>query len=406
VATVATNAAHADAARALALVIPQLATADPALLRAALEGLVRGWPSGAPSPVAVTPGVEAALRSAAARLDVAGRAALLLVAERLGRLDLFPDEIARVRAELATQLAASGATAAARAAAGRRLLALAPASEAVPLVAAQLSPLAEPELVKELLAALGEAAGSDSPGGADVGVLLGDAVARRAPQLSAATLPSAVELLLRRPGWTRSLLALLAAGKLDAKALAPDVLDRLRKSGDAEIAATAESIAQSLGRPRNADRAKVVDAFLRLAAPDAKPGDPKRGAAVFAAQCAKCHTLRGHADFVGKVGPDLTGIGKRGRTELLIEILDPNRSVEGTYRAWSVTTKAGDDFVGRMVDEGRATLELLDAAAARHVIARDDVALLKPLARSLMPEELEQIGESDLAALLQFLVDD
>jgi len=386
--TVATHAAHEDAARALDLIVPALAAAEPGIARAALEGLVRGWPREVAPPVALTPGMTALLTGAAPRLDVAGRAALLLVAERVGRLDLFPEEVGRVTAGLRERLADDAIAAPERVDAARRLLALEPAAEAVAAVAAQLSALAPPELVKGLLLALGESGAEEA----------GAEVARRAPQLSAATLPTAVELLLRRPGWTRALLELLAAGKLDAKSLAPDVLDRLRASGDPGIARLAAQIVESSGRPRNPDRAQVLERLLHVAT---KRGDAKRGAELFAAQCAKCHTMDGQG---GPVGPDLTGIGKRGRGDLLLEILDPNRSVEGTWRAWDVTLKNGDSLTGRMVNEGRATLELVDAAAARHVIARGDVERLKPLTRSLMPEGFEDLGEADLAALLEFLV--
>ena len=61
-----------------------------------------------------------------------------------------------------------------------------------------------------------------------------------------------------------------------------------------------------------------------------------------------------------------------------------------------------------MAAEGVAfgALRAEDRDAARRVIARDDIVKLKALARSIMPEGLEDLGEADLAALLQFLVDD
>jgi putative heme-binding domain-containing protein len=122
---------------------------------------------------------------------------------------------------------------------------------------------------------------------------------------------------------------------------------------------------------------------------------------VFTEQCAKCHTLRGKG---GPVGPDLSTIGTRGKRDLLLEILDPNRSVEGTYRAFELTLKNGDEFSGRIVGESRTAVELVDATATRHVVARDDLRELRPLTRSLMPEGLEELGEADLRALLEFLV--
>ena len=52
-----------------------------------------------------------------------------------------------------------------------------------------------------------------------------------------------------------------------------------------------------------------------------------------------CHVVDGKG---GKIGPDLTGIGTRARSEILLDIIDSNRSVDAEFRLWTVTTKGGD----------------------------------------------------------------
>ena len=41
------------------------------------------------------------------------------------------------------------------------------------------------------------------------------------------------------------------------------------------------------------------------------------------------------------IGPDLTGMAVHPKEHLLIDILDPSRSVEGNFRVYTVTTKDG-----------------------------------------------------------------
>ena len=89
-------------------------------------------------------------------------------------------------------------------------------------------------------------------------------------------------------------------------------------------------------------------------------GDLARGKNVYQANCAACHAFEGAG---GRIGPELTGIGARDRGEILTDILDPNRSVEANFRLWTVTTKDGDAFSGRLETETQTTVEILDTAA-------------------------------------------
>ena len=78
---------------------------------------------------------------------------------------------------------------------------------------------------------------------------------------------------------------------------------------------------------------------------------------MFESSCAICHKIDGKG---GAVGSELTGIGSRDRADILLEIMDPNRSVEANYRLWSVSTKDGNSYSGRLEAETRTTVEILD----------------------------------------------
>ena len=118
--------------------------------------------------------------------------------------------------------------------------------------------------------------------------------------------------------------------------------------------------------------------------------------------CAVCHTIAGQG---GKVGPDLTGIGARDRTDILLEILDPNRSVEANYQLWTVNTKDGETYAGRLESETQTTVEILDTAGQKHVLQRKDIASLQSSATSIMPNGFEALPPDDLKALLAFLAE-
>jgi putative membrane-bound dehydrogenase-like protein len=384
---VAAYAARTAPSEALAL-LPALLPAAVEAKGAVLEGFAEGWPRAtAPTHVALDDAATAVLKEIATQLPPAERAPLLQFAERGGVLAAFPAELESLTGELQRRLADPAVTREAKSDAARRLLALAPGVDSVDRVAAGLTPLTEPDLAFSLIAALGES-GIDAAG---------DALLERIPQLTPQSTAFAVEALLRRPRWQELLLKDVLAGRVDKLLIATDVLDRLLKSGDPKVAGLAAEVAKRSGRVPNPDRQKLLEKWLPLAD---RPGDFTRGAVVFGEQCAKCHALN---DKGGVVGPDLTNIGTRGKHDLLLEILDPNRSVEGTYRAYDVTMKNGDTFSGRMVGESRTTLELLDATGAKHVISREEAREVAALSRSLMPEGFEDLGEVDLGGLLEFL---
>jgi putative heme-binding domain-containing protein len=141
----------------------------------------------------------------------------------------------------------------------------------------------------------------------------------------------------------------------------------------------------------------VLEALLPLAK---RHGDPGKGKQVFEKNCAKCHRF----GAVGQtVGPDLTGIAVRDRADILTDILDPNRSVEGNYRQYTVETKNGLFLTGLLTAETRTVVELLDSDAQKHVIQRDDIESLISSPLSLMPEGFEKLPEEELVSLLDFL---
>jgi uncharacterized protein len=151
------------------------------------------------------------------------------------------------------------------------------------------------------------------------------------------------------------------------------------------------------GNAVSTDREEIVKKLLPVAK---EKGDVARGKEVFATTCAVCHVINGQG---GKVGPDLSGIGAKPRTEILTDILDPNRSVEANYRLWTVATKDGETLSGRLDTESQTTIEILDTTGNKHVVQRKDIASLQGLATSIMPTGFEALPPGDLSALLEYM---
>ena len=251
----------------------------------------------------------------------------------------------------------------------------------------QITPKASPILTRGLLETLGES-NSDK---------VGASLVQRWAELTPSARATALAMLLRRAAWTKTLLDALEQGRLDPSDLSADQAQLLSKHPDAAIAARAAKLLSKGGRLPNPDRQKVLDALLPLAK---KHGDKAKGKEVFEKNCAKCHRFGGLGDTVG---PDLTGVGARDRADILIDILDPNRSVEGNYRQYTIETKKGLLLAGLLTAETKTAVELLDSEAKKHVILREDIDTITASKLSLMPEGFEKLPADEMVSLLDFL---
>ena len=83
--------------------------------------------------------------------------------------------------------------------------------------------------------------------------------------------------------------------------------------------------------------------------------DPKRGRAVFSsALCYRCHRMGGAG---GIQGPDLTTVGKRFSTQVIIEsIVEPSKEISDQYRMATVVLDNGKTLTGKISDVSGNTL--------------------------------------------------
>ena len=196
------------------------------------------------------------------------------------------------------------------------------------------------------------------------------------------------------------LLAACTDGKAPALLLRDKALvDRLKAAKvpnlDARIATLTENLPSA-----NAEIERLI--AKRAAAFDPAKASAVRGADVFTRNCAVCHTIEGKG---GLLGPQLDGIGGRGRDRLLEDILDPNRNVDRAFRMNVVTLKGGAVVAGLPRREEGGQLIMADPAGQETRIAKADITDRKETETSLMPPTFDEIiPPAELDDLLAFLL--
>jgi putative heme-binding domain-containing protein len=138
--------------------------------------------------------------------------------------------------------------------------------------------------------------------------------------------------------------------------------------------------------------------------PDLKGGDPIKGRAVFygpEAKCSSCHKVRGEG---GEVGPDLSALVGRDRTEVYRDVFAPSARINPDYVSYTLALKDGRILVGTVRADGADKLRVTDTEAKPTVVPRDEVESFRPSATSIMPVGLTgALGDARLRDLIAFL---
>lgn len=118
--------------------------------------------------------------------------------------------------------------------------------------------------------------------------------------------------------------------------------------------------------------------------------------------CLKCHRLGSEG---GRIGPDLTGVGRRySRVHILESILQPSRTIAPSYESVAVALTSGQVLTGVKVSEGAATFTLGDNQGKLHEIPRSEIDELRVQSLSTMPEGLEtKLTPQQFVDLIAFL---
>lgn len=131
-------------------------------------------------------------------------------------------------------------------------------------------------------------------------------------------------------------------------------------------------------------------------------GNPQLGYKVYVQQCQVCHTYKGKGNIA--YGPDLATVRNRESRSLLLDILNPNRSIADGYEIWDCTLQNGRALSGIICKETAQTFTLRSADGREEVLLREEVKELTALSHSGMPTGLSaQITPSSMADLIAFV---
>ena len=150
------------------------------------------------------------------------------------------------------------------------------------------------------------------------------------------------------------------------KSLPAREIQRILNGYPKAIQNEAGPLLQSLG-VNPGERRKRIDALLKLSA----NGDATRGRVVFfsrKAACASCHTIGGQG---GRVGPDLSTIGKiRTPRDLVEAIAFPSATLARGFRSYRVATDRGKVHSGLIARETADAIVLRTTSLAEVRIPR------------------------------------
>jgi putative heme-binding domain-containing protein len=209
---------------------------------------------------------------------------------------------------------------------------------------------------------------------------IGEALVSSYPAQPESLQPAVLNLLASRPAWALALLEACAADTISKSAIGPELLARMKLHGGEPLGQMLVQQFPGTESPKPAERIEALKAILA-----AKPGDPYRGEATFAARCFSCHTLFFKG---GKVGPDLTRYQREDLSTMLVSILDPNAEIREGFENHVVTTKDGRVLGGFLIDSDTNAIVLRGVDGSDTTLPRETIANLTPVGRSLMPEGL------------------
>jgi putative heme-binding domain-containing protein len=134
-------------------------------------------------------------------------------------------------------------------------------------------------------------------------------------------------------------------------------------------------------------------------------GEVRRGQGVFnsaKAACSACHAI---GYLGGRLGPDLTHIGRvRTERDLLEAIIYPSVSFVRSYEPMTVMTQSGDELSGVLRSDGVEEVVLATGPTSEVKIPRSEVVEMRPGTISVMPQGLhQQLSRQELADLIAFL---
>ena len=192
-------------------------------------------------------------------------------------------------------------------------------------------------------------------------------------------------------------------GQVTSDATVKQAIERLAKTPHGLQAPLAHEIAMALGkdpgRPQESSRREKPDFLVG--------GDAEAGRRIFfhsqSAGCYKCHTVHGRG---GKVGPDLSAIGRtQNRKRMAESILEPSKEIAPQFTTWTLVMKSGKVHSGIFLGDTRDNVQRIGTTEGNVLeLPPGQIDARKPHNTSIMPQKLvERLTAGEFRDLLAFL---
>jgi putative heme-binding domain-containing protein len=219
------------------------------------------------------------------------------------------------------------------------------------------------------------------------------------PTLSPIERQDAIGVLGTRRDFARTLLAAIEADKVDRRDVSAFALQQLRSFSDAELKQRIATLWAN--DTRQLQKSEEIARYKTKMSPEyLQSGSAAAGRLVFEKTCAKCHVLFGEG---ARVGPDLTGSGRKKADYVLNNLIDPNAEIDPKYRLTKVLTTDGRLYSGFIIqqDDKFVTLRTQEA---RIKLMLKNVEELQSSNTSMMPEGmLRTYSDEQIRDLLVYL---
>ena len=389
-ARVAVLAEHIGRSNPTAEKIESLLSVNPKspLTIALWEGLAKGWPKDRTVTLSESAQTKFRERFLGDDTNVESKAAILAVADKWSIQNL-EEAIAGIQSQLFTTVLDSNAKSDVRLTAWDQAIRLAPGSRRILDVADEFF---TPQLDSDM-----GAKAIDSLRATRVEGLAEHLLSLRgkpSPKMAG----SILTVLLARSETTEELLQSIADGKVQFAELQLDQRQAILNHPTREIAARAKELMEMKGAAVSSNRQALVNSWMPVAEME---GNIENGVVMYKKHCAQCHK---HGEIGTAIGPNLTGMAVHPKEEILVNVLDPSRSVESNFRIYQIVTNDGLVVNGMLAGESANALRLINTQGKEQQVLREDIEEMQASVKSLMPEGFEsQISKSEMADLLAFL---
>ncbi len=370
--------------------IAQLLDLDAAskLTVAAWEGLARGWPKDLTLTLSIESQKKFRDKFLADSTSIECKAAVLSVANKWSIRDL-DQSVAAIQQSLFGIALDSSADSTKRLSAWEQAVRLAPASTRI-LDSTEkfFTPQLSPEIGNKAM---------DVLQGARVDGLASQLLAARR-KLGPSLASGVLRLLLNRSETTTTLLDAIERGEIQFTDLQLDQRQAILNHPDRAIARRASELMKARGAMVASNRQALVDQWMAVCE---MKGDLENGVAMYKKHCGQCHK---HGELGVAIGPNLTGMAVHPKAEILMNVLDPSRSVESNFRTYQVLTTDGKVITGMLAGESANSIRVINTQGKEEQVLRADIEEMNASVKSLMPEGFESsISKQEMADLLAFL---